>query len=407
MKTRNGHGITRNLVCGLVPIIVFACSSSGQVDTGTNTGSSSAGPSTTTGASSSGNGVSSNGGGASSTGASTSTASGASGGAASTSSSANTTTGGASDTSASGATGASSGTTGPGTTGASSGTTGGGTATGSTGTTGATAGTVGGSTSGGTSSAMDGGSAASPSAGCGTATSLQSGRASIDVSGTSREYVLQLPSQYDPSHPYRLIFAWHWRGGTANDVVSGTIIGGPYYGLQSRSAGSAILVAPEGIDMGWANTNGRDIAFLKAMLAQFESSLCIDQSRIFSTGFSYGGMMSDEIGTEMGDVFRAIAAMSGACYSGGCRQTTMHPIAAWMSHGNNDTTVPIADGQSARDKFLAVNQCGTQTVATTPSPCVEYQGCASGYPVVWCEFSGGHMPVSFGPDAIWNFFNRF
>jgi putative heme-binding domain-containing protein len=101
--------------------------------------------------------------------------------------------------------------------------------------------------------------------GCG-ATPLASGRATIDVGGTMREYILKVPDGYDASKPYKLIFGWHWRGGVANDVATGSIIGGPYYGLESRAAGSAIFVAPEGIDMGWANTNGRDIAFLHSML---------------------------------------------------------------------------------------------------------------------------------------------
>ena len=267
-------------------------------------------------------------------------------------------------------------------------------------------GNAGGATGGGGGSTGTGGGGG-PSAGCGKTTSLQSGRASIDVSGTAREYILALPSGYDANHPYRLIFGFHWSGGVANDVASGQIIGGPYYGLQSRSAGSAIFVAPEGLNKGWANSGGGDISFVKAMLAYFEANLCIDQSRIFSTGFSYGGMMSDEIGTEMGDVFRAIAPMSDACYSGGCKATNNHPIAVWMAHGDNDTTVPLADGMTALNKFLTKNGCGTETTPVNPSPCVQYQGCMTGYPVTWCKFSGGHMPWSPAPDAVWTFFSQF
>jgi poly(3-hydroxybutyrate) depolymerase len=225
-----------------------------------------------------------------------------------------------------------------------------------------------------------------------------------------REYVLRIPDGYDVNRPYKLIFGFHARGGNANQVTgSGN---DNYYGLYSRAGGSAIFVGPEGLDAGWRNTDGTDIAFVKAMLAEFNSKLCIDQQRIFSVGFSFGGMMSDAIGCAMADVFRAIAPMAGAIpnaehpYSG-CDQPNMRPIAVWMSHGDNDTVVPLADGKDALNLFIARNKCQTQTVAVDPSPCVAYQGCTAGYPIHFCQFSGGHMTPSFASAAIWKFFTQF
>ncbi|AUX41718.1 PHB depolymerase [Sorangium cellulosum] len=241
------------------------------------------------------------------------------------------------------------------------------------------------------------------SAGCGSATAPTSGRFSIDVGGTTREYLLAVPDDYDPSHAYRLIFAWHPRGGSAEQVATG--FGGGYYGLQSRAGGSAIFVSPEGLDQGWANTGGRDIEFLRAMLDRFRAELCIDQSRIFSTGFSYGGMMSYAIGCAMGDVFRAIAPMSGALYSG-CEDGD-NPVAMWGAHGDADDVVPVDNGRSARDVFLERNHCDQQTTPVQPDPCVSYEGCDAGYPVVWCEFSGGHTPAIDSGESIWSFFSQF
>jgi poly(3-hydroxybutyrate) depolymerase len=264
--------------------------------------------------------------------------------------------------------------------------------------------TSGGATTGG--AAAGGAGGASKGAGCGATDYPMSGKATIDVSGTQREYILKLPSNYDPSTPYKLVFGWHWRGGTADNVANGTLGGGPYYGLEKRANGSAIFVSPNGIDNGWANTGGRDMAFLKAMLAFFNSKLCIDQARIFSTGFSYGGMMSDAIGLDMADVFRAIAPMSGAFYSGGNRSST-RPIAMWMSHGDADDVVPLADGEAALNVFLKNNGCSAQTAPVSPDPCVAYQGCSAGHPVTYCKFSGGHTPPSFASQAIWEFFSQF
>jgi len=102
-----------------------------------------------------------------------------------------------------------------------------------------------------------------------------------------------------------------------------------------------------------------------------------------------------------------VGVMSGALYNFGtaCRS---HPIAAWITHGDADTTVDISDDETARDQFLADNHCGTTTTAVTPSPCVSYGGCDSGYPVVWCEVAGeGHTIPSFAASGIANFFAQF
>jgi poly(3-hydroxybutyrate) depolymerase len=227
----------------------------------------------------------------------------------------------------------------------------------------------------------------------------------------TREYILKIPDNYDRNKPHRLIFGFHWLGGSANDVATGSIIGGPYYGQQSRSNGTAILVAPEGLkanggSSGWENTNGQDVAFTKAMLALFESELCIDQSRIFSTGFSYGGIFSLVLGCEMGDVFRAIAPQSGMFF-GTCNKANGHAVAVWQAQGDSDMTVSPTNAKAANDVFAKRSHCTTQTTPVSPSPCVAYQGCDAAYPVVWCQFSGGHGPWSMSPDAVWAFFSQF
>lgn len=244
------------------------------------------------------------------------------------------------------------------------------------------------------------------SAGCGKATSLQSGSANIDVGGVQREYILNLPSNYDPDKPHKLVFGLHWRGGSASDVATGGTIGlGNYYGLEALAEGTAIFVSPNGLDNGWANTGGRDIAFLRALLATLDAELCIDLDRIFSVGFSFGGMMSFAIACEMGDVFRAIAPICGALYSG-CGNGTA-PIAMWGAHGISDDVVPLNDGRSGLQAVLQRNNCGTETTPTAPDSCVTYSGCDEGYPVTWCEFDGGHSPQRWHSQPIWDFFSQF
>ncbi|WP_428241371.1 RICIN domain-containing protein [Gynuella sp.] len=245
------------------------------------------------------------------------------------------------------------------------------------------------------------------SAGCGGTTSLTSGRHSMDVNGQKREYILDIPSNYDSNKPYRLVFGWHWLGGSAGNVANGA-----YYGLKDLSNGSAIFVAPDRYvspngenDNGWPNTNGRDMNFLRAMLDQFENELCVDKNRIFSVGWSYGGMMSFAVGHEMAGVFRAIAPMSGALWTP--YSDSGKPMAAWIAHGIYDGVVGYDNGVAAKDSYVAANHCSNTTLPVEPSPCVEYQGCDAGYPVVWCPWSGGHLTPPFHSSAIWTFFSQF
>jgi poly(3-hydroxybutyrate) depolymerase len=142
------------------------------------------------------------------------------------------------------------------------------------------------------------------------------------------------------------------------------------------------------------------------MVGRFESQLCIDRGRIFATGFSAGGILTNGIGCELGgDVFRAIAPMS-AGISGAC-PSNRPPVAWWSSHATGDPVINVSSGESARDVFRARNHCQTQTVAGDRAGCVNHQGCDAGYPVTWCTFTGVHEPAPFAGEAIWAFLAQF
>jgi polyhydroxybutyrate depolymerase len=272
--------------------------------------------------------------------------------------------------------------------------------------------------------AVTGADAASPVAvsdsgasGCGAGTWPASGNFNIDVSGKQRQYIVTLPTNYASSKPYKRIFAWHGLGGNAAQIAGqGSGAFGAmyaYYGLEAMANGTVIFVSGQGLDpydagAGWPNQNDQDIAFTRAMLRWLQSNYCIDDKHIFSVGMSYGGIMSDTVGCEMGDVVRAIAPMSGegpATYPGS--KPCVGQVAVWSSHGNQDTTVPYSAGVASRDHWVAANHCGSQTLAVGPGTCVEYQGCDPGYPVDWCEFDGGHTIPSFASQGIWSFLSRF
>ena len=127
------------------------------------------------------------------------------------------------------------------------------------------------------------------SAGCGKS-APSSGTKSMTVNGKNRQYILQVPSNYQSNKPHRLVFGYHWRDGSMNNVAQGG-----FYGLQSLSAGSTIFIAPNGLNAGWANQGGEDITFTDQMLEFAKNNLCINEDEVFATGWSYGGAMSHSV----------------------------------------------------------------------------------------------------------------
>lgn len=252
---------------------------------------------------------------------------------------------------------------------------------------------------------------ATGTSGCGAASWPEGGAQSLQVDGVTREFISAAPDGYDPNTPHRLVFAFHGRTGTAEQIASAF---NGYYGLESRMA-DTVFVAPQGLgtdedpaDTGWPNTDGEDIAFVEAMLDYFESNYCVDSSRIFSVGFSYGGIMSNTIACQLGSRFRAVAPMAGALFSFGQNACLGEPVAAWFTHGTMDDQVAIEQGESARDALLEANGCSlTATEPVDPSPCVSYLDCLAGYPVHWCQTDLNHNIPDFAADAVANFFLGF
>ena len=113
---------------------------------------------------------------------------------------------------------------------------------------------------------------AATTAGCGKAPTLTSGTKTIQSSGQNRTYILDIPTNYDRNRPYRLIFGLHWLNGTASNVATGGSDGAvwAFYGQKQLSNNGTIFVAPQGINNGWANTNGQDITLVDNILSLVE-----------------------------------------------------------------------------------------------------------------------------------------
>lgn len=259
---------------------------------------------------------------------------------------------------------------------------------------------------------------ATGSPGCGKVPTIVDGKYNMAINNKKREYFIKLPANYDSTLPYRLVFTFHALAGTAEQVVAGE--GGylPWYGLPPLANNTAIFIAPNGLNNGWANDGGDDITFVDSMIATVEAGLCIDQKLRFSTGFSYGAAMSYSIACSRAKDFRAVAVLSGGPMSG-CDGGN-DPIAYYGQHGVSDQVLPIDLGHQLRDRFVKNNGCRNQSILEPASGSgthtkAAYTGCNADYPVTWVAFDGPHTPqpmdsgqnATFSPVETWKFFSQF
>jgi predicted esterase len=276
-----------------------------------------------------------------------------------------------------------------------------------------------------------------PSAGCGKTRTLQDGNRTISSGGQNRQYYLKTPSNYDNKHPYRLVFTFHWFYGSINSVVNPPDADHntdrPFYGLSDLSGDTTIFVAPQGLTdsggAGWQNPNNRDVNFTDDMLKAITDDLCIDTSRVFTTGFSYGGSMSYELACDRPDKFRAALLLDPGTLSGTNSSTCKTPIAIFLSHGVDDGTLTYSGGVAIFNIFAKLNGCTTITPPTPPTnghTCTSLTGCSDGYPARVCNFGSGennpyntslrgHYPspkdpnqtTSWVPEESWKFITQF
>ncbi len=284
---------------------------------------------------------------------------------------------------------------------------------------------------------IDGGlsTPAVPSAGCGKTRTLKDGHLNITSSGKARQYWLDTPTDYDNTHPYRLIFTFHCNGMEGQGLVDPTTdpdhnTDQPFYGLKAQANKSAIFVAPDGFNVGWANNNNEDVIFTDDMLAQIEGDLCIDTSRVFTTGFSWGAAMSWKLACVRTDKFRAALVYDVGPVSGNNNAECTKPIPWFQSHGLADGIFNYQNtGIPVLNLFAKLNGCTAMTppqAQTNAHLCVSFEGCSAGHPTRFCNFGsgennpkpggpGGHYPSakdpgqasSWIPVEAWNFLAQF
>ena len=174
-------------------------------------------------------------------------------------------------------------------------------------------------------------------------------------------YKINLPSSYDPSQSYPLVFVFHGGGGNANNIEDTTNF------TQKADEEKFIVVYPYGTGVlnkilltwncgfccGYALRNNiDDIGFIESLYEYIENEYSINPNMVYATGISNGGIMAFRVGAELSDIFAAIAPVAAQI---GGRATIDdelwqipepdNPVSVIAFNGMNDTRVPYDGGR--------------------------------------------------------------
>ena len=224
--------------------------------------------------------------------------------------------------------------------------------------------------------------------------------------GENRSYFLHLPPQYDGSTKLPVVLVLHGLGDSANNMQNTGF-------KELGNVEGFISVYPQGLEspIGSAWNNGSnisilgfapdDIGFLSNLIDDLVANYSADDTRIYSCGFSMGGIMSHFLGCNLSGKITAIASQGGTMAT--ATATSCAPsraVPALHIHGDADETVNyngdtglygLNSAPATIAKWAEINGC-----AETPETSSLPDTAADGFTITKTDYA----PCAEDSDAI-------
>jgi polyhydroxybutyrate depolymerase len=213
-----------------------------------------------------------------------------------------------------------------------------------------------------------------------------------------------------------LIFAWHGHGGTVSKASQQmhlqtlwpeAIVVYPQ-GLKTETQND-----PDGSDYGWQKEGGadgdRDLKFFDAMLTTLRGKYSIDETRIYTTGFSNGTAFSYLLWVERGNTLAAIGAVAGVLTES--ERDKLAQPRSLISIAGSDGNAPGAVQQTietAKNLNHAPDpgqSCPVPSAAPPGTTCTLFQS-TNHTPVKQISHPLGHVYPSWAPEEVVKFFKN-
>jgi polyhydroxybutyrate depolymerase len=241
----------------------------------------------------------------------------------------------------------------------------------------------------------------------------------IQVGGTSRSYILHVPSGVTGQAPVPLVLDFHpiLSTGSYEETNSG------YKALADQEG--FVVAFPNGIDNAWnvgpCCTTSRtvdDLGFAKGIVTEIEKGGCIDPKRVYAVGYSMGGGLSHYLACNGADVFASVAPAAFDLLQDSeepCHPS--RPITVMSFRGTADPIVPYDGGasmppnglnvtihflgaQGTFQKWSQLDGCTGTPGAPDSNGCSTYSQCKDGVEVTLCTTQGGGH-VTGNPQLGW------
>jgi polyhydroxybutyrate depolymerase len=241
----------------------------------------------------------------------------------------------------------------------------------------------------------------------------------IVVDGNTRKYVLAVPDTYTAEKLYRLIVVFH--SASHSGVTYKT-----KYPIDTKSGGAAIVAFASSRSFGWdlytPYASNEDNHFVEQLITHLKGKFTISPQHVFGDGHSSGAFLLNQLACRRSTLFRAISSdMGGAPDEPEDPKASTWPgtsyvkcdgqtggVPALVIHGTADTQVSWQSGDYTATYWASLNGCADSRSATTPSPCVQHDGCPADKPVVFCLVQGlGHQIWSRAAETSWAFIKAF
>lgn len=202
---------------------------------------------------------------------------------------------------------------------------------------------------------------------------------SFDFEGITRTFLVHVAPAYDGQKVVPLVLGFHGGLGTGKQVEQTT----GFSPLADKE--NFIVVYPDGHNNQWNDERGsgfsgvptaNDVGFVTTLLAYLQKNYRIDPKRIYATGVSNGGILTNRLGVELSERFAAIAPVVGNLpidpNTGkpfAPEAARQKPLSVLMINGTADPLVPWEGGR------VKGSSGRVTSVAATVAAWVKLDGC--------------------------------